>query len=137
MGQVNAQITLKNAADITLAKHGVISEREIRQETIDTLVDTGAMHLVITNELAEKLGLSFIGQREARLANDSIVICKVTEPVEIYWEDRCSFPMSVMVVDGASENLLGVIPLEAMDLIVDPINQRLVGAHGDSPLYRI
>jgi hypothetical protein len=27
--------------------------------------------------------------------------------------------------------LLGVIPLEFMDLIVDPVRQELVGAHGD------
>jgi hypothetical protein len=27
--------------------------------------------------------------------------------------------------------LLGVYPLEEMDLMVDVVNQRLVGAHGD------
>jgi hypothetical protein len=44
--------------------------------------------------------------------------------------------MSAVVVKGASEFLLGVLPLEGMDLMVDPVNQRLVGAHGDQPVYR-
>jgi hypothetical protein len=30
--------------------------------------------------------------------------------------------------------LLGAIPLEDMDLMVDPVNQRLVGVHGDEQL---
>jgi len=33
--------------------------------------------------------------------------------------------------------LLGVLPLEGMDLIVDTVNQKLVGAHGKQPVYRV
>ncbi|MDR0474657.1 MAG: hypothetical protein LBH43_13425 [Treponema sp.] len=40
------------------------------------------------------------------------------------------------LVKGSSEFLLGVLPLEVMDLMVDTVNQRLVGAHGDHPVYR-
>ncbi|MDR0551023.1 MAG: hypothetical protein LBG72_03275 [Spirochaetaceae bacterium] len=39
------------------------------------------------------------------------------------------------VVKDASEILLGVLPLEGMDLIVDPARQKLVGAHGDQVVY--
>ena len=42
--------------------------------------------------------------------------------------------MSAMLVEDAPEVLLGVLPLEGMDLIVDPIHQKLVGAHGDQPV---
>jgi hypothetical protein len=41
------------------------------------------------------------------------------------------------VLPGTDEVLLGAIPLEDMDLIVDPKNQKLVGAHGDEPLALI
>jgi hypothetical protein len=37
------------------------------------------------------------------------------------------------VVPGAKEVLLGAIPLEDMDLMVDPVRQQLVGVHGDEP----
>jgi hypothetical protein len=35
------------------------------------------------------------------------------------------------------EALLGVIPLEDMDLIVDPVKQELVGRHGDKEIAMI
>jgi hypothetical protein len=35
------------------------------------------------------------------------------------------------VVPDADNILLGAIPLEDMDLMVDPARQRLVGVHGD------
>jgi hypothetical protein len=36
-----------------------------------------------------------------------------------------------------SDVLLGVIPLEFMDLIVDPVAEQLVGAHGDRIISRV
>jgi hypothetical protein len=32
---------------------------------------------------------------------------------------------------GSKKILLGAIPLEDMDLMVDPVNQKLTGVHGD------
>jgi len=135
MGHVNTQITLKNVKDIFRAEEGIIQETEIRKATVDVMVDTGATMLVINEELFERLGLGVIGERELSLANDATETCKLTDALEINWEDR-SFTMPALVVKEASEFLLGVLPLEGMDLMVDPINQRLVGAHGDHPVYR-
>jgi len=33
--------------------------------------------------------------------------------------------------------LLGIVPLGYLDLIVDPVNQELVGAHGDTAVYML
>jgi hypothetical protein len=38
-----------------------------------------------------------------------------------------------LVIPNATEVLLGAIPLEDMDLMVDPVGQKLVGRHGDRP----
>ena len=135
MGHVNTQITLKNIKDVFKAEAGIIQEPEIRKATIDVMVDTGATMLVINEQLFEQLGLGVIGEREISLANDATEKCKLTDALEINWEDR-SFTMPALVVKDASEYLLGVIPLEGMDLMVDTVNQRLVGAHGDRPVYR-
>ncbi|MDR1596860.1 MAG: hypothetical protein LBR99_04055 [Treponema sp.] len=35
----------------------------------------------------------------------------------------------------AADVLLGALPLEAMDLMVDPVNERLVGVHGNQPVH--
>jgi clan AA aspartic protease len=134
MGYVNTQITLKNLVDVFDARKGIIQENEIRQTTVDVMVDTGASTLVINEELFGRLGLGVIGERKVSLANDATEICKLTDALEINWQDR-SVIMSALVVEDASDILLGVLPLEGMDLMVDTVNQRLVGAHGDQPLY--
>jgi len=54
----------------------------------------------------------------------------------IKWEDR-SVAISALVIKDAPDLLLGVLPLEGMDLIVDKVNQKLVGAHGNKPVYRV
>jgi clan AA aspartic protease len=136
MGHVNTQITLKNLWDVFNAKKGNLPEDKIRQATIDVMVDTGATMLVINEQLFQQLGLDVIGEREINLANDARETCKVTEALEINWEDR-SITMPALVVKDASDFLLGVLPLEGMDLIVDTVNQKLVGAHGKQPVYRV
>jgi clan AA aspartic protease len=135
MGHVNTKITLKNLRDTFDLKKGRIKEHEIRQATVDVMVDTGATMLVINEELFQQLGLDVAEEREISLANDAKETCKVTEAVEIHWEDRFT-TMPALVLEDASEFLLGVLPLEGMDLMVDTVNQRLVGAHGDHPVYR-
>jgi clan AA aspartic protease len=134
MGHVNTQITLKNLDDIKQAKKGNLPEHKIRQATVDVMVDTGATMLVINEQLFGQLGLDIIGEREITLANDTKETCKLTDPVEINWGNR-SIAMPALVKEDASDFLLGVLPLEGMDLMVDTVNQRLIGAHGDQPVY--
>ena len=130
MGLVYEEITLKNNFDVMKCDDGLIKESEIRQITVQALVDTGASTLVINEEIREKLGLKIIGKRYATLANSKEEVCKKTGAVEIIWKDRSSI-IPALVVPGNGKVLLGAIPLEDMDLIVDPAKQALVGAHGD------
>jgi len=132
MGHVFAQITLKNAYDVGFHERGVITEPEIRQTTVKAMVDTGATYLVINRELLHKLGLNTVGERVVSFSNSEGAICKMTDPIEIHWEDRF-ITMPALLVDDAQEILLGVYPLEGMDLMVDPVNLKLTGAHGDVP----
>jgi clan AA aspartic protease len=119
MGTVHAEITLKN-----------VKNEAIAPETVTAVVDTGAMSLVITEELRQKLGLGVVGEKIAKIANGQRVSCNLTEAVEVRWKNRLSI-LSAVVIPGAETILLGAIPLEDMDLIVNPITQELAGAHGD------
>ena len=130
MGTVFAEITLKNVADRVRVLDGHLNEQDIRSVTVTAIVDTGAMSLVITKDLCKEIGLTIVGEKTVLIANGQRVSCKVTEPVEINWKNRSS-SLQAVVIPGAEKILLGVIPLEDMDLIVNPVTQELVGAHGD------
>ena len=135
MGNVFAEITLKNGSDLVRFKDGVIPEENIRSLAVKAVVDTGAVTLVINEDICQKLGLAIEGTRTASLAGGIKVDCKITEPVRIYWKDRNATCQAVVLPGG--EVLLGVIPLEFMDLIVDPVREELVGAHGDRIISRL
>ena len=136
MGMVHAEITLKNSADVVMAKTGLIKEDEVRSITVTAVVDTGAASLVINEEQSQKLGLCVHKEQSARLADGRRVICKITHPVEVCWKDR-ETSCNATVVPGAETVLLGAIPLEGMDIMIHPKKQELVGVHGDTVEYMI
>jgi clan AA aspartic protease len=136
MGTVYAELILKNAVDVGSAWRGYITEKEVHQVAVRALVDTGAGTLVIGDDICQKLGLSIKGLRGVTLAGGEHVVGKITEPVEIHWNERFSTFLA-LVLPGEHEVLLGAIPLEDMDLIVDPKRQELIGAHGDEVITRV
>ncbi|MDR1932967.1 MAG: clan AA aspartic protease [Spirochaetales bacterium] len=133
MGTVYAEITLKNAGDKVRVQEGIIKENEIRKITIQALVDTGCGSLVINEDVRKTLGLAIEGSRGARLADGTRQVYQVTEPVQIHWKNRDT-ACKAIVLPYADDVLLGAIPLEDMDLIVNPAQQELTGAHGDEVL---
>ena len=136
MGYVYANITLKNAVDVIDVRRGYIGEKDIRRINVRAMVDTGAVSLIISEDIRKALGLELHGMRPVTLADHTIKTCNTTEPVEIHWENRSSITPAV-VLEDATEVLLGAIPLQEMDLIVDPARHQLIGAHGDQILYRV
>jgi clan AA aspartic protease len=130
MGIFYTDITLKNAGDVADAMRGYIQEKDVRSVEVNALVDTGAGTLVLNDAVCQKLGLKIRGLRKASLANSGKLVCKVTEPVEIRWKDRETACMA-LVIPGNGDILLGAIPLEDMDLVVNPAKLELAGAHGD------
>jgi clan AA aspartic protease len=136
MGLVYAEITIKNVGDLMAVKRRLMREDEIRSVVVKALVDTGAWTLVISEEISRKLGLDAESMRQSTLADGTKQIYKQMEPVRIYCENRES-TLSPMMIQGADEVLLGAIPLEEMDLIVDPRNEKLIGRHGDEMLMTL
>jgi clan AA aspartic protease len=136
MSLVRTEITLKNTADMVRSQDGIIKEQEIRQTTIRALVDTGAWTLVIDPATREKLGLRVVKTETGTLADGTVSVYSLAGPVEVIWKDR-SATCDALVVPGADEVLLGAIPLEAMDLTVNPRLEEVVGAHGDVILHSV
>ena len=137
MGSVYAEITLKNVQDLVMAEKGYLEESKIREATVDALVDTGAWTLVINEPVREELGLEVREDDWATLANGVMEKVKKTEAVEVHWKNR-TMTCRPVFIPGADEVLLGAIPLEDMDLIVDPKNEELViRDHGKRKYRRI
>jgi len=136
MGTFVERITLENGIDRALANRGNIPEDQIRTLDVEAMPDTGAWTLIINEETRQQLGLKTVGTVESSMADGVAALYDLTEAVEIRWKNRRTSQEAV-VVPSAKEILLGAIPLEALDLCVDPVNKKLVGVHGDNPVYVI
>ena len=136
MGCFMEEITLENVLDRGDANRGYIKESQVRLLKVDAVPDTGAWTLVINEEVRQKLGLEIEGKCHSTLADGKSSTYPLTQAVKVQWKDRFSVHQAVVVTD-AKDVLLGALPLEAMDLAVDPVHQTLVGAHGDTASYQL
>jgi clan AA aspartic protease len=106
-----------------------------RTNDIRALVDTGATFMCLTEQDAIQLDfdLSEVSQQVVTLADGRQ--CKVPKiaPIEIAFANR-SYVTEALVL--GNEPLMGVLPLEAMDLMVDPLRQQLIvnPAHPNYPV---
>jgi clan AA aspartic protease len=130
MGEARTEITLVNIGDAVKARDGIIPESKVRRLIVNAVVDTGAWTLIINEKIREKLGLLVEETGETTVAGGGTVPSQVTEPVRIYWKDR-NFPCNAAVLPGEEDVLLGALPMEGMDLTVNPKRQEVIGAHGD------
>lgn len=131
MGEVRTEITLVNIGDQVIADRGYMSQEQVRHLRVNAVVDTGAVTLVINGEIREKLGLRVKRTGESTVAGGGKVPCQVTEPVMIRWKDR-ETPCQAVVLSDEKDVLLGALPLEGMDLMVHPLKNEVIGAHGDT-----
>jgi len=136
MGLVRTEITLKNGIDMIMVKEGLMEDHKIRQTTVNALVDSGAWTMVINDATREKLGLKTTRTAPGILADGTQAEYKFSDPLEISWKDR-SVICEALVIPDADENLLGAIPLEAMDLTINPRTEEVTGAHGDQILHSL
>ena len=112
MGMVYADITLKNPR-----------EDALKSITVNALVDTGAHWLCIPKHVALQLGLSDGENREVTLANGDVVKVPYVGPLQINFENRMSFSGALIFGDQV---LLGAIPMEDMDVVISPLDQKMV-----------
>ncbi len=96
-----------------------------QQVPINALVDTGATFLCVTEEIALQLGFDIteVRQQTVTLADGHQRKVPKIAPIEIVFENRSYVTEAVVL---GNEPLLGVILLEAMDLVVDPRQQTLI-----------
>ena len=125
MGLVYAEIDLLNGGDVYLQRKKLVDEKEVKKVTINALVDSGAYMLTINENVRAQLDLPFIEKQFGRLADETLLELDVVGPVEVRFENR-STTVRAIVLPNNAEVLLGSIPMEDMDVLIDPKQQKLV-----------
>ncbi len=133
MALIYAEIELINGEDIVLAWRFIIGEEKIKKIKVEMLVDTGSVYMCINETIQSQLQLPAIEKRKGQLANGSIVDYDIVGPIEVKFKNRrCS--VDAMVLPGDNEPLLGAIPLEDMDVLINPYKRELI-VNPDHPYF--
>ena len=136
MGEINAEITLENADDRAYVRRGDRDESEVRHTTIDGIVDTGAVTLVLPQNVVERLGLPQQGTAFVTYADERRDERPLAGPVTVRIGNR-SMTMDCVVGPPLSEALIGQVVLETLDLIADCTHRTLTPRYPDYPLLKL
>ncbi len=131
MGRVTVEVEVENLEDSWESQRGLRTPNEVRRMTIsDALVDTGATTLSLPTRLIERLGLSQQSERQ-------VITSSGKDQAGMYTAVRLTIlgrtcTVDVMEVPDDVPALIGQVPLELLDFVVDPVGRRLIGnpAHG-------
>ena len=102
---------------------------ELKQIEVNALVDSRALHLCLPTHIALQLGLDELYKREVTVANGNREIVPYMGPVEVKFENRGCYTGALVLGD---EVLLGAVPMEDMDVILNPA-KRTVVVNPESP----
>jgi len=138
MGRVVTEATIENLEDLWAARKGLIPADQVRRVVIpDALVDTGATLLSLPTAVIGQLGLTRAGSKQVR-SSTGLAVAARYEAVRLTVQGRdCT--MDVLEVPDGVPVLIGQIPLEHLDLVVDLRNRQLTGnpAHGGEHVYEM
>lgn len=138
MGKVQVPALIENLEDLMRAEAGEIPRDEVRHvEVEDALVDTGAVMLSMPKRLVAQLGLRPYHTRRLRSVG-GVVETRIFSIVRLTVQGR-EFNGDVAEIPDDCPVLIGQIPLEGLDFVVDPIRQRLIGnpEHGGEHMIDI
>ena len=138
MGLVYAEIELFNYADEALCEDGYLPKEKVRNMTINAMADSGAIRLSINETIKKELGLRVRQQLDITLADGTKRKLDVAGPLRIRFKERDCIT-DAFVLPGDEEPLIGTVPMELMDLVVIPTENKLAynPKHPDGPLYSL
>jgi predicted aspartyl protease len=126
MGRVLVSVLVENLGDIwDVTKGRIPVDRARRIEIPEALVDTGSTTLALPTSMIRQLGLQKSYEKTAITSVGKRSIA-VYDAVRLTVMDRfCT--VDVMEVPDDVPALIGQIPLEMLDLVVDARNRKLTG----------
>ncbi len=138
VGRVLTEAKFENLEDLWAVKQGLRSPDEVRAITIpDALVATGATLLSLPTSQIERLGLARVSSKRVT-SSIGLAEAGIYEAVRLTIQGR-SCTMDVMKVPDGVPALIGQLPLEHLDFVVDLRSRSLIGnpAHGGEHMYEL
>lgn len=131
MGRVVVSIIVENLEDLWEVRKGVRLPDQVRRVALsDALIDSGASGLALPTSVIQQLGLRKAFDRPVRSAMGTTTLA-VYDVVQLHVEGR-TCRTEVMEVPDGTPPLVGQVPLEMLDFVIDMKNHKLIGnpAHG-------
>lgn len=138
MGRVLTEATVENLKDLWDADRNMVPPEQVRRVTTDqALVDTVCTSLALPARMIKALGLKKSHDKRASSAGGTIQVA-VYEAVRLTIQGR-SMTIDPMEVPDDIPVLVGQIPLEALDFVIDVQGRRLTGnpAHGGEQMLEL
>ena len=124
MGKVTVQFTATNYDDLSdVARHK--SKRKPRHVSAEALIDTGATRLHLQVSVIKSLGLRAVNEIASRTISDCSEKRTVYSPVDLEIQGRRG-TFEVIALPDTLPNIIGQIPLEHLDWVVDLRNRKLI-----------
>jgi len=138
MGRVTTEATIYNLGDLIEAERGNRAPDQVRKVVVkEALVDTGATTLAMPRSMLEQIGLTKQYEKRAMTAAG-------TAALDVYGAAKVDIMgrlavTDVLVVPEGNPVLIGQIPLEMMDWVVDLQGRKLIGnpAHGGEHILEV
>ena len=137
MDRVMTEARLENLKDLWDVERSMMPAEKARRLDIDALVDTGATLLSVPTRLIQQLGLKNTGSKR-NISSVGIAEAAMYDAVRLTIMGR-SCTMDVMEVPDDVPVLIGQIPLEHLDFVVDLRDRKLIGnpRHGGEHVYEM
>ena len=124
MGRVSVELVIVNNRDLQAVAVGALPPEKVRRFQLEGVVDTGATHLVLPKDVADRLGLPKVGDVGIRYADRRSATRTLVEQVGVELLGRRSTFEAILEPDRTTV-LIGAVVLETLDLLVDCTHNRL------------
>jgi len=131
MGKVIVKAKLTNDYDWIRSQVGELSVDQIRTIDVEGLIDTGATMLVLPGDVVQQLGVPIVRQVRVTYADGRKEQRSVVAGIRIEIGGREARVEAIVEATG-TKVLVGQVPLEVMDLVVDP-KTGTIGPRPESP----
>lgn len=124
MGKVTVTFKATNYDDLSdVARKR--TKRKPRQIEAEALVDTGRTRFYLQRRVIEALGLRPVSESTSRTMSDRAEKRTVFSPVKLEIQGRTG-QFDVIQLPDTLPNIIGQIPLEHLDWVVDPQGRKLI-----------
>ena len=126
MGRFSVDFEIANYSDVLKSQMGLLDPSKVRRKTIRGGVDSGAALMVLPQSVVKELGLPLQKDKvKVRYADGRNSTRSQAGAIQVMLNGRESI-FTAIVEPKRESALIGAIVLEALDLLVDCIKQRLV-----------